>query len=61
MAFVEINDDPSVLALYDDVNGVVHLMSDALGSRTEGCRSEEHAKTLFDEFVEEALYMLFEA
>ena len=54
MAFVEINDDPSVLALYDDVNGVVHLMSDALGSRTVGVNSLEEAKAQYSDYVTES-------
>ena len=54
MAFVEINDDPSVLALYDEVNGVVHLMSDALGSRTLGVNSLEEAKARYSDYVTES-------
>jgi len=34
---------------------VVHLMCDDLGSRTEGCPSQEHAEILFLEFVIEEL------
>ena len=54
MAFVEINDDPSVLALYDDVNGVVHLMSDALGNRTQGANSLKDAKALYSDYIIES-------
>ena len=54
MAFVEINDDPSVLGLYDEVNGVVHLMSDALGSRTQGVNSLEEAKARYSDYVIES-------
>ena len=54
MPFVEINDDPSVLALYDEVNGVVHLMSDALGSRTQGVNSLEEAKARYSDYVTES-------
>ena len=54
MAFVEINDDPGVLGLYDEVNGVVHLMSDALGSRTQGVNSLEAAKARYSDYVTES-------
>ena len=54
MAFVQINDDPDVLALYDEVNGVVHLMSDALGSRTLGVNSMEEAKARYSDYVIES-------
>ena len=54
MAFVQINDDPDVLALYDEVNGVVHLMSDALGSRTQGVNSLEEAKARYSDYVTES-------
>ena len=42
-------------ALFDPVNEVVHLKCDDLGSRTEGCPSQEHAEILFLEFVIEEL------
>ena len=42
-------------ALFDPVNEVVHLKCDDLGSRTEGCPSQEHAEILFREFVDEEL------
>ena len=54
MAFVQINDDPDVLALYDEVNGVVHLMSDALGNRTLGVNSLEEAKARYSDYVTES-------
>ena len=54
MAFVQINDDPDVLALYDEMNGVVHLMSDALGNRTVGVNSLEEAKARYLDFVIES-------
>ncbi len=45
-------------ALFDPVNEVVHLKCDDLGSRTEGCPSQEHAEILFLEFVIEELELL---
>ena len=54
MAFVQINDDPDVLALYDEMNGVVHLMSDALGNRTVGVNSLEEAKARYSDYVTES-------
>ena len=47
-------------ALFDPVNEVVHLKCDDLGSRTEGCPSQEHAEILFLEFVIEELGLLME-
>ena len=45
-------------ALFDPVNGVVHLKCDDLGSRTEGCPDQEQAEILFLEFVIEELELL---
>ena len=52
--FIELNDEPSVLGLYDEVNGVVHLMSDALGNRTQGVNSLKDAKALYSDYVIES-------
>ncbi len=51
--FVELHSDPLVLGLYDPENGVVHLMSDALGSRTLGVNSLEEANARYVDYVEE--------
>ena len=45
-------------ALFDPVNEVVQLKCDDLGSRTEGCPSQEHAEILFREFVDEEFGLL---
>ena len=45
-------------ALFDPVKEVVHLKCDDLGSRTEGCPSQEHAEILFREFVIEELELV---
>ena len=45
-------------ALFDPVNEVVLLTCDDLGSRTEGCPSQEQAEILFREFVDEELGFL---
>ena len=54
MAFVELNSHPDVLGLYDKVNGVVHLMSDAIGSRTVGVHSLGEARARYVDFVTES-------
>ena len=54
--FVELHSDPLVLGLYDPENGVVHLMSDALGSRTLGVNSLEEANARYVDYVEETRY-----
>lgn len=51
--FVELHSDPLVLGLYDPENGVVHLMSDALGNRTLGVNSLEEANARYVDYVEE--------
>ena len=40
--------------LYDQINGVVHIMSDALGNRTMRAEGLDHVKALYSEFVEES-------
>ena len=52
--FFEINDEPSVLGLYDNLNGVVPLMSDALGNHTMGADSLEEVKARYSDFVIES-------
>ena len=52
--FVELHSDPSVLGLYDPENGVVHLMSDALGNRTVGANSIIEARARYVDFVAES-------
>ena len=54
MAFIELNSHPDVLGLYDKVNGVVHLMSDAIGSRTVGVNSMGEARARYIDFVAES-------
>ena len=58
--FVELHSDPLVLGLYDPENGVVHLMSDALGSRTLGVNSLEEANARYVDYVEETRLLLEE-
>ncbi len=43
-----------MLGLYDNLNGVVHLMSDALGNRTIGVDSLEEVKARYSDFVIES-------
>ena len=58
--FVELHSDPLVLGLYDPENGVVHLMSDALGNRTLGVNSLEEANARYVDYVEETRLLLEE-
>ena len=58
--FVELHSDPLVLGLYDPENGVVHLMSDALGNRTFGVNSLEEANARYVDYVEETRLLLEE-